>query len=160
MNIVATAAGNTADAAHYLSVAKDYIGQWVVKAQDSSGPHLKLAYDQPGTWSLKYNGYADELLGLGLVPRTVASAEAAWYVSRANTYGVPLDIRHTYTKGDWELWTAAWLRREPDITRLLIESLYEFLTTSGSRVPFTDWYETTVGRQDGFQARPVVGGAG
>jgi len=159
MNIVATAAGNTADAAHYLSVAKDYIGQWVVKAQDSSGPHLKLAYDQPGTWSLKYNGYADELLGLGLVPRTVASAEAAWYVSRANTYGVPLDIRHTYTKGDWELWTAAWLRREPDITRLLIESLYEFLTTSGSRVPFTDWYETTVGRQDGFQARPVVGGA-
>jgi hypothetical protein len=158
MSLVATAAGNPADAAHYLSVARDYITQWVGKAQDSTGAHLKLAYDQPGTWSLKYNGYADDLLGLGLVPQAVANAEAAWYLSRANTYGVPLDLRHTYTKGDWEMWTAAWLRDEPDITRVLIESLYEFLTTSASRVPFTDWYETVTNRQNGFQARPVVGG--
>jgi hypothetical protein len=158
MSIVATAAGRTGDTAHYLSVAKDYIPQWMDKAQDGSGAHLKLAYDQPGTWSLKYNGFADDLLRLGLVPRSVASAEAAWYLRRANTYGVPLDVRHTYTKGDWEMWTAGWLRNEPGITRLLIESLYEFLATSASRVPFTDWYETAVNRQNGFQARPVVGG--
>jgi len=158
MSIVAAAAGNTGDATHYRSVARDYIGQWVGKAQDSSGAHLKLAYDQPGTWSLKYNGLADDLLGLGLVPRRVASAEAAWYLRRANTYGVPLDVRHTYTKDDWEMWTAGWLRNEPGITRLLIESLYEFLTTSASRAPFTDWHETVINRQVGFQARPVVGG--
>jgi hypothetical protein len=158
MSIVAGAAGNSTDAAHFLSVARDYIAQWVVKAQDSTGPHLKLAYDQPGTWSQKYNGFADDLLKLGLVPRTVASAEATWYLRRANTYGVPLDIRHTYTKGDWEMWTAAWLRNEPEITGVLIESLFEFLTTTGSRAPFTDWYETVVNRQVGFQARPVVGG--
>ena len=64
----------------------------------------------------------------------------------------------TVAKGDWEMWTAAWLRHEPDITRVLIDSLYQFLTTSGSRVPFTDWYETPINRQNGFQARPVVGG--
>jgi hypothetical protein len=158
MSIVAAAAGNTGDAAHYLAVATDYVAQWQELAQDGAGPHLKLAYDQPGTWSLKYNGFADDLLGLGLVPRSVASAEAAWYLRRTNTYGVPLDIRHTYTKGDWEMWTAAWLRNEPDLTPLLIESLYEFLATSASRVPFTDWYETAGNRQNGFQGRPVVGG--
>ena len=59
---IATLAGNSADAASYLATAKDYIGQWQTKAQDVSGKHLKLAYDQDGTWSLKYNGYADRLL--------------------------------------------------------------------------------------------------
>ncbi|MEP6597908.1 MAG: DUF1793 domain-containing protein [Actinomycetota bacterium] len=134
------------------------MGQWQTKATDDSGEHLKLAYDQPGTWSMKYNGYADAVLYTGLVPDSVAAKEAAWYLSRANTYGVPLDLRHTYTKTDWELWTAAWLRNQPEITALLIEGAYEFLNTTGSRAPSTDWYDTVNDRQGGFQARPVVGG--
>jgi len=158
MSIVATMAGNKVDAAYYLGVARSYITQWVTKATDVSGDHLKLAYDQDGTWSLKYNGYPDKLLGLNLIPKRVAAAEAKWYLSRANTYGVPLDIRHTYTKSDWEMWTAAWLKDQPGITSLLIESIFEFANTTGSRVPLTDWYDTTNDRQIGFQARPVVGG--
>jgi len=158
MSIVATTAGKKVDAAYYLGVARSYITQWVTKSTDAAGDHLKLAYDQDATWSLKYNGYPDKLLGLNLIPRKVAAAEAKWYLSRANTYGVPLDIRHTYTKSDWEMWTAAWLKDQPGITSLLIESLYEFANTTGSRVPLTDWYDTTNDRQIGFQARPVVGG--
>jgi hypothetical protein len=158
MSQIATAAGNPADSTHYLAVAKDYIGQWVTMARDSSGAHLKLAYDQDGTWSLKYNGLADKILGLGLVPASVAATEAAWYLKHANTYGVPLDIRHTYTKGDWELWTAGWLVDHPDASSLLIESVYEFASSSPSRVAMTDWYDTVGDRQNGFQARPVVGG--
>jgi hypothetical protein len=157
MSQVATATGNTADSAHYLAVAKDYIAQWVGKAQDTTPDHLKLAYDQPGTWSLKYNGYPDALLGLGLIPRSVAAEEAAWYLTQVNQYGVPLDVRHPYTKGDWEMWTAAWLRDHP-VSGYLIDSLYDFVHTSPSRVPFTDWYDTVSNRQNGFQARPVVGG--
>ena len=158
MSLIATAAGKTADSASYLATARDYIGQWEQKATDPSGEHLKLAYDQDGTWSLKYNGYADELLGLGLVPAAVARTEAAWYVSRAATDGVPLDIRHGYTKADWEMWTAAWLKDHHDIRDLLISGLYTFATTTGQRVPMTDWYDTVTNRQSGFQARPVVGG--
>jgi hypothetical protein len=158
MSRIATMAGRASDAAAYLATARDYIAQWQTKATDSSGKHLKLAYDQDGTWSLKYNGYADAVLGLGLVPRSVAQAEADWYVSRAATDGVPLDIRHGYTKADWEMWTAAWLRDHHEIRDLLIAGLYTFADTTGQRVPMTDWYDTVTNRQSGFQARPVVGG--
>jgi hypothetical protein len=157
MGRIATLTGNTSDASKYTSTAKSYIAQWVDKATDTSGDHLKLAYDQPGTWSLKYNGYPDALLGLGLIPASVAQKEADWYLTQANQYGVPLDLRHSYTKGDWEMWTAAWLRGHP-ISEYLISSLYDFVHTTTSRVPFTDWYDTVADTQSGFQARPVVGG--
>lgn len=155
---IATAAGKTADATSYTATSRSYITQWVTKATDVSGDHLKLAYDQDGTWSLKYNGYADRLLGLGLIPTYVAETEAAWYFSRANSYGVPLDIRHTYTKGDWEMWTAAWLKSYPEIRKVLVNSVYSYANTSPRRVPTSDWYDAATGQVVGFQARPVVGG--
>jgi len=58
--------------------------------------HLRLAYDQPGTWSLKYNGFADELLGLGLIGRAVAAEEAAWYRGRANRSGAARHPAHLH----------------------------------------------------------------
>jgi hypothetical protein len=39
-------------------------------------------------------------------------------------------------------------RGEPDITWTPIEVLYGSLTTTASRAPFTDWYETVVNAQD------------
>jgi hypothetical protein len=156
MSIVASAAGNSTDAAHYLGIARSYIAQWATMAQD--GTNLRLAYDQPGTWSLKYNGYPDTLLGLGLVPASVAQEEAAWYLRHVNQYGIPLDLRHSYTKTDWEMWTAAWQHGNIAVRNALIDNVYEFANTSPSRVPFTDWYDTIAGRQQGFQARPVIGG--
>lgn len=162
MGLIARITGNTADHDHYASTATDYIKQWVTKSMDSSGKHLKLAYDQDGTWSLKYNGYADRLLGLGLVPPNVAAMEAAWYVDHANAYGVELDPRHTYTKADWELWTAGFLADQPAARDLLVERVYQFVNTTADRVPFTDWYDTNSGGQvrtpTGFAARPVIGG--
>ncbi|MFC0433854.1 glutaminase family protein [Kutzneria buriramensis] len=157
MSKLATAAGNSADAARYLAVARDYIAQWQTKATDTTG-QLKLAYDRPGTWSLKYNGFADALLGLNLVPAAVTAEEGAWYLAHRNQFGVPLDPRHSYTKADWVLWTAAWQHDHPQVRDALIEGVYNFVTTSASRVPFTDWYDTISARQAGFQARPVVGG--
>ena len=157
MSQIATAAGNTADAAHYLAVAKNYIAQWQAKATDTTG-QLKLAYDRPGTWSLKYNGFADTLLGLDLIPAAVTSEEGAWYLKHRNQFGTPLDLRHSYTKADWALWTAAWQHDHPAVRDAFVEDVYDFVTTSASRVPFTDLYDTISGRQSGFQARPVVGG--
>jgi hypothetical protein len=71
---------------------------------------------------------------------------------------VPLDIRHGYTKADWEMWAAAWLKDHDEVRDLLVKGLYAFADTTGQRIPMTDWYDTVTGRQSGFQARPVVGG--
>jgi hypothetical protein len=131
-----------------------------------------------GTWSLKYNAYPDRLLGLGLLPglkpnpaggdpndEPVLTEEAAWYETQKDTYGIALDSRHTtapgnqgtYTKGDWELWTAA-STTDATLRADIINLLYAFLNNSPSRVPFTDWYNQHTAQQAGFQARPVVGG--
>lgn len=158
MSQIATAAGNAVDAKNYLSTARNYIAQWAVKAEDATSTNLKLAYDQPGTWSLKYNGYPDTLLGTGLISASIAAQEATWYLAHENQYGVPLDLRHSYTKTDWELWTAAWQHNNKQISQHLIADVYDFANTSTSRVPFSDWYDTISGRQVGFQARPVIGG--
>jgi glutaminase A-like protein/uncharacterized protein DUF5127/ricin-type beta-trefoil lectin protein/uncharacterized protein DUF4964 len=158
MSVIATAAGNSADATHYLSVARSYASQWVSRAEDSSGQHLKIAYDQDGTWSLKYNGFPDRALGLNLVPTGVAAQEAAWYQAHAGAFGVLLDPRNNYTKGDWELWTAAWLADQP-VHTTLIEGVYGFAQSTPQRVPFSDWYVVADATQKGFADRPVVGGA-
>ncbi|HEY3478521.1 MAG TPA: DUF4965 domain-containing protein, partial [Streptomyces sp.] len=158
MGVIAAADGNTADAAHYAGVARGYISQWTSLAQDSSGTHLKLAYDQDGTWSLKYNGFPDRLLGLDLVPTGVAAQEAAWYGAHAGTYGIELDPRNDYTKGDWELWTAAWLADHGATRDVLVNGVYNFANATPQRVPFTDWYVVASAAQRGFQDRPVVGG--
>jgi Glutaminase A six helical-hairpin domain/Domain of unknown function (DUF5127)/Domain of unknown function (DUF4964) len=157
MSQIATAAGDTADASHYLGIARDYIAQWQTKATDTTG-QLKLAYDRPGTWSLKYNGFSDALLGLNLIPASVTAEEGAWYLAHRNQFGVPLDLRHSYTKADWALWTAAWQHDHPAVRDAFINDVYDFVTSSVSRVPFTDWYDTISARQNGFQARPVIGG--
>ena len=158
MGIIAGAAGNGGDVTRYRGISRSYASQWVSKAEDSSGSHLKLAYDQDGTWSLKYNGFPDRLLGLGLVPTGVAAQEAAWYQAHAGTYGVVLDPRNAYTKGDWELWTAAWLADYPATRNLLVEGVYGFANSTPQRVPLSDWYVVASGAQQGFADRPVVGG--
>jgi len=48
---------------------------------------------------LLYNLFADAQLGLGLVPQYVYQMQSDFYPTVANQYGVPLDTRHTYTKG-------------------------------------------------------------
>ncbi|WP_233533845.1 DUF5127 domain-containing protein [Kitasatospora sp. SolWspMP-SS2h] len=158
MGVVATATGNSADAARYSALARSFVSRWTSLSEDSSGSHLKLAYDQDGTWSLKYNGFPDRLLGLDLVPVGTAAREAAWYAAHAGTYGVVLDPRNDYTKADWELWTAAWLADRTATRDTLVNGVYNFAAGTAQRVPFTDWYVVATAAQRGFAARPVVGG--
>ena len=142
-------------AKQYRSLAQSMTEKWIAMAAD--GDHTRLAFDKPGTWSQKYNLVWDRILGLNLFPPGVASSEIAFYKTKLNRYGLPLDDRATFTKLDWELWTATLANNRSDF-QAFVHPIYEFLNDTPDRVPMTDWYDTNTAHQIHFQARSVVGG--
>jgi hypothetical protein len=147
--------GHGTEAAKYDGLSKEMAAKWVTMADD--GDHYKLAFDKAGTWSQKYNLVWDKILGYGLFPAALAKKEIAFYESKENPFGLPLDNRATYTKLDWLIWTATLADNQKDF-QAIAEHGYKFANESPTRVPLSDWYFTTDGKQRGFQARSVVGG--
>ncbi len=152
---LASKLGHAETAAEYRKAAEEMARKWPEMAKD--GDHYRLAFDKPGTWSQKYNLAWDTILGLKLFDPSIAKTEVAYYLTKQNKYGLPLDNRQTYTKLDWILWTATLAEKRADF-EALAGPVWNFLNESPSRVPMTDWYWTVDGRQRGFQARSVVGG--
>jgi len=148
-------AGLSSQAAEYRRTAESFAQQWIRLADD--GDHFRLAFDRPGTWSQKYNLVWDRLLRLDLFPPEVARREIAFYKTRLNRFGLPLDNRAVYTKTDWQVWTATLAEDRADFDRLM-QPVYAFLQHTTPRVPLTDLYMTDTARMRGFQARPVIGG--
>ena len=176
MGQIATFAGNNADATMFRNQAEQFISTWAQLSQNSSSTHLLLQYREPANgysgdttsepdtyWSLKYNAYPDKLLGLHLIPQGILAEEASFYKTQEHPTGIQLDPRvldnppHTFTKADWELWTAA-STSDPTLAQDIYDEVYNYANTTTSGVPFPDYYDPNSGF-NAFAARAVMGGA-
>lgn len=164
MSQIANLTGHSTDAQNYSSIAHDYITKWqtygIAPATAANLPHTTLSYGSNSSHGMLYNLYADALLNLQLVPKSVYDMQSAFYPTVMQPFGLPLDTRHSYTKSDWEMFTAA--VAAPATQKALISALAKFVGQTSEGLPMTDWYDAVGGGWpvDGgqFRARPVVGG--
>ncbi|MFA6947689.1 MAG: DUF4965 domain-containing protein [Eubacteriales bacterium] len=149
-------AGDGVGCDKYMTAARDIAAHWVKTAANGDGSY-RLAFDRPGTFSMKYNMVWDKLFGTQIFPSEVVRSETASNFAHVNPYGMPLDNRATYTKSDWLMWTATMLPSREDFESF-ITPLWMAYNYSPSRVPLTDWYDTVTSVMVGFRHRTVQGG--
>ena len=142
-------------AKQYTDKAREMAQEWMKMAND--GDHYRLVFDKKDTWSQKYNLVWDKLLKLNIFPKEVFEKEIAWYLTKQNKYGLPLDNRETYTKTDWIMWTAT-LASDKATFEKFIDPVYLFMNETQDRMPLSDWIYTNKPDSRGFRARSVVGG--
>lgn len=139
----------------YSDLARNMALDWVQKTDD--GDKYRFAFDQPGTWSQKYNLVWDKIMKINVFPHEVPEKEIAYYLTKQNKYGLPLDSRHQYTKADWIVWSATLSRSKTDFQQF-ITPLYRFANETTDRIPMSDWYWTDKPEHVSFRARSVLGG--
>ena len=88
----------------------------------------------------------------------IAKTEVAYYLTRMNPYGIPLDSRCDYTKSDWEMWTVV-LDDNEEYRKQIIHTMWKALCQPGpqscrSRTGITRKRQ----KQKCFQNRTVQGG--
>ena len=151
----------------YIKMARDLAIDWEKRASNGDGSY-RLAFDKPGSFSMKYNIVWDKLFGTEIMPKWVLESEVASYYKHLHAYGLPLDNRQPYTKSDWTVWTATLAEDRRDFENL-IAPMWDGFNMTPSRVPMTDWYWTITGEHKayfskssqmwkGFRNRTVQGG--
>ena len=152
---LAKMAGKKDVAEKYTAIARKMASDW--KQMAEQGDHYRLTFNEGDTWSQKYNLVWDKILGYNVFDPEIASKEVAYYLTKQNEYGLPLDCRKGYSKSDWIVWSAT---MSPDKATFeqFIAPLHKFYGETTDRIPMSDWYNTDSKTHVGFRARSVVGG--
>lgn len=156
------AKGDAADAEKYSQLAKGFVRDWMEMAEDED--HYKLQFNKADTWSQKYNLLYQRVLGLDLFPNELFATESAYYQTKLQECGVPLDSRWAFSKTDWSIWAASFAAEQQ--FQAVVKGLYQFAHTTKDRVPLSDWYGVRTCKTavpswlpiGVFRARPVQGG--
>jgi hypothetical protein len=147
--------GKTDDARKYRTIVEDYARKWLTMSKDDG--RTRLAYDKPGTWSMKHNLIWDSILETHLFPESLADEEIRWYKKVQNRYGLPVDSRTNNSLIDWVVWSITPAKNRDDF-ETLFNPIYDYVNETPDRIPLSDWFFTTNAKRRGFQARSVVGG--
>ena len=99
----------------------------------------------------------DKMWNTNIFPKEVMQKEIAYYLTKQEKYGLPLDCRKKYTKSDWIMWTAAMADDQKTFQQFL-DPLYKYVDETPTRVPISDWYNTDDATWQSFRARSVIGG--
>lgn len=156
LSIIYSFAEDKTNANKYKKLARDMAKKWLTDAANGDGS-TRLAFDRPGSFSMKYNAVWDKLFGTGLFPDSFFNAEIASNERRFKPYGMPLDDRKDYTKSDWLVWTAT-MAPDKETFKRFIHPLWLAYHYTPSRVPLADWYDTVTSERYHFQHRSVQGG--
>ena len=153
--------GNQSQADLYMQQAMSFAQQWATL--DWNGlDHFRLEYGADNTsWSQKYNLFWSFVIGLDAIlfaDLRVRDIELAYYQTRMNQYGLPLDNRGVLAKLDSSMWVAAMTPGRTELRQEIVDSLYTFAHSTLSRIPLSDVYDTTTNKAVLFTARPVLGG--
>jgi hypothetical protein len=148
----------------FHNLATSYAEFWTAFAVETDPVlhlnHTRLAFNQPNTWSTKYNFLWQKLLGLSrpfLNFEELAADEVAYYRAKSNEYGFPMDVRHTYQKLDWMTWGSCLSNNVTEFAEMF-EGIYRMANDTTSRWPLTDLYDTvSADIYLSFRSRPVVG---
>ncbi len=156
---IATIIGDSADASTWSNAATNNIAEWVTLSTDSSsGAHLNVVQGATGTWTSLYNAYYELVIGSSLVPTSVASKEAAYYLTQLTTYGMPLQTAAgNINKVAWQFYLPAWLKSYSIAGELMSRNV-AYINATPSLVPYGDRYNTsTAVEAAGIQAHPTLG---
>lgn len=148
--------GEITKADEMMNIAREYATSVMDRAKNNDGSY-RLAFDQPDTFSLKYNSIWDKLWGTNLFPQEFYDGEITRYKKELLPYGVPLDSREKYTKSDWTLWVASLATTQEDFN-CFIDALWDSYNETPDRVPMTDWYYSDTAKMSMFRHRSVIGG--
>lgn len=147
--------GDCAAAEQLMQIAQNYALSFLRRARNPDGS-FRLAYDQAGTFSLKYNAVWDKLWGTGLFPDQFFDGEMRRYRAEALPYGIPLDPREKYTKSDWLHWISC-MGSDADFD-YITALLWNAYQSMDKHAPMCDWYYADSARCKGFRHRAVQGG--
>ena len=151
-----TLRGESTRAEKYRALAETFVGQWEKADASADGTHFRLGFKFRHSWSQKYNMIWSNVLGLHLFPRDVQHKELAYYMTKMQSYGLPLDSRKLYTEDPWNFFTAS-LDPGSVYFHRIMDGVYHFADQTRNRVGLADFYWTNNARCAGMYARPVMG---
>ena len=124
-------------------------------------PHYRLGFGtDASTWSEKYNMVWDLMWDWNYFEQA-RTEEMAFYQTKMQTYGLPLDNRpidnQVTCKNDWMMWVAA-MSATDDEFQFYVDPMYRYISETTSRMPISDHHNAERGTQVGYRARSVIGG--